>query len=56
MYKKCIKRLLDIILSGLALIVLSPILLIVAILVRTKLGSPVIFHQEMSMWFYYYII
>ena len=46
MYKKCIKRLLDIILSGLALIVLSPILLIVAILVRTKLGSPVIFHQE----------
>ena len=29
-----------------ALIVLFPILLIVAILVRTKLGSPVIFHQE----------
>ena len=46
MYKKYIKRLLDIILSGVALILLSPILLIVAILVRTKLGSPVIFHQE----------
>ena len=46
MYKKYIKRLLDIILSGMALIVLFPILLIVAILVRTKLGSPVIFHQE----------
>ena len=46
MYKKYTKRLLDIILSGLALIFLSPILLIVAILVRTKLGSPVIFHQE----------
>ena len=46
MYKKYIKRLLDIILSGIALIVLSPVLLIVAILVRTKLGSPVIFHQE----------
>ena len=46
MYKNFIKRLLDIILSGIALIVLSPILLIVAILVRTKLGSPVIFHQE----------
>ena len=46
MYKNYIKRLLDILLSGLALIVLSPILLIVAILVRTKLGSPVIFHQE----------
>lgn len=46
MYKKYIKRLLDIILSGMALIVLFPVLLIVAILVRTKLGSPVIFHQE----------
>jgi lipopolysaccharide/colanic/teichoic acid biosynthesis glycosyltransferase len=37
---------LDIVLSGLALIILSPILLIVAILVRVKLGSPVIFKQE----------
>ncbi|MBR5597775.1 MAG: sugar transferase [Lachnospiraceae bacterium] len=46
MYKNCIKRLLDIVLSGMALIILSPVLLVVAILVRTKLGSPVIFHQE----------
>ena len=46
MYKNYIKRLLDIILSGLALIILSPILLIVAILVRVKLGSPIIFKQE----------
>ena len=46
MYRKCFKRLLDIVLSGLALIVLSPVLLIVAILVRTKLGCPVIFCQE----------
>ena len=46
MYKNCIKRLLDIILSGFALVILSPVLLIVAILVRTKLGSPVIFHQK----------
>ena len=46
MYKRYIKRLLDIILSGMALIILSPVLLVVAILVRTKLGSPVIFHQE----------
>ena len=46
MYKKFGKRLLDIILSGTALVVLSPVLLVVAILVRTKLGSPVIFHQE----------
>lgn len=46
MYKRFIKRFLDIVLSGLALLVLSPVLLSVAILVRTKLGSPVIFHQE----------
>lgn len=46
MYKKYVKRLLDILISGLALILLSPVLLVVAILVRTKLGSPVIFHQE----------
>ena len=46
MYKNYIKRMLDIVLSGLALVILSPVLLIVAILVRTKLGSPVIFHQE----------
>lgn len=45
-YARCIKRLLDILLSGCALIVLSPVLLIVAILVRVKLGSPVIFCQE----------
>ena len=46
MYKHFFKRLIDFILSLIALIVLSPILLIVAILVRTKLGSPVIFKQE----------
>lgn len=45
-YEKYIKRLLDIVLSAGALIVLSPILLITAILVRVKLGSPVIFCQE----------
>lgn len=45
-YEKYIKRPLDFLLSLLALIVLSPILLIVAVLVRIKLGSPVIFKQE----------
>lgn len=45
-YEKYIKRLLDIILSGIALIVLSPVLLIVAVLIRVKLGSPVIFCQQ----------
>ncbi|MCK9471822.1 MAG: sugar transferase [Bacilli bacterium] len=46
MYKKYFKRPLDIIFSILALLILSPILLITAILVRFKLGSPVIFKQE----------
>lgn len=46
MYRKFLKRLLDILLSGLALIVLSPLLLVLAVLVRVKLGSPVLFTQE----------
>lgn len=45
-YERYVKRLLDIVLSGLALIVLSPLLLVTAFLVRVKLGSPVIFTQE----------
>ena len=45
-YARYIKRILDVILSGCALVVLSPVLLIVVVLVRTKLGSPVIFCQE----------
>ncbi len=46
MYKKFFKRFLDIIISLISLIILSPVMLIVAILVRIKLGSPVIFRQE----------
>lgn len=46
MYRKYIKRILDFILSLTALIILSPLLLTVALLVRTKLGSPVIFKQQ----------
>ena len=45
-YRKFGKRALDILLSGLAILVLSPVLLVVAVLVRVKLGSPVLFHQE----------
>lgn len=45
-YRRFVKRLLDICISGIALIILSPVLLIVAVLVRVKLGSSVIFHQE----------
>ena len=46
MYQKFFKRFFDILLSACALLVLSWVLLIVAVLVRTKLGSPVIFCQE----------
>lgn len=45
-YEKYIKRPMDFTLSLMALIVLSPVLLVVAILVRMKLGSPIIFKQE----------
>ena len=41
-----IKRLLDIVIALLALILLSPILIMVALLVRKNLGSPVLFQQE----------
>lgn len=46
MYKKYMKRLLDFLLSLIAIIVLSPVLLIVYILVRIKLGTPAIFKQK----------
>ena len=44
-YRYFIKRLLDIILSTLALVILSPLLFITALFVRIKLGSPVVFKQ-----------
>jgi len=46
MYRRFVKRSMDIVLSLCALIVLSPVLLVVALLVRIKLGSPVIFKQK----------
>ena len=45
-YRKCIKRPMDFILSLLAIILLSPVFIIVGILVRTKLGSPILFKQK----------
>ena len=44
-YEKYVKRGLDVILAGGALVVLSPVLAVTTVLVRTKLGSPVIFRQ-----------
>lgn len=46
MYKRYIKRLLDFLLSLCGIIVLSPVLLVLCILVRVKLGSPIFFNQE----------
>ena len=40
------KRLMDIVIAVAALIILSPLIAIVALLVRTKLGSPILFRQE----------
>ncbi len=45
-YEKYVKRPQDFILSLLALTVLFPVILIVALIVRIKLGSPVVFKQE----------
>ena len=45
-YDRVIKRIIDLLLSGLALLVLSPVYLVLAVLVRRRLGSPVIFSQQ----------
>ncbi len=45
-YERFVKRPLDCFLSGMALIILSPVIGLTALLVRIKLGSPVLFKQE----------
>ena len=45
LYSCFLKRFFDVLLSGIALIILSPVMLVVAILVRCKLGKGVIFKQ-----------
>ena len=45
-YAKFVKRLLDVLIAGLGLIILSPLFLVLCILVRTKLGSPIFFKQK----------
>lgn len=45
-YRKFLKRPMDFILSLMAIVVLSPVLVIVGVLVRVKLGSPVLFKQK----------
>ena len=45
-YRRFLKRPMDFILSLMAIIVLSPVLIIVGVLVRVKLGSPILFKQK----------
>ncbi len=49
-YEKYIKRPQDFICALLAIVVFSPVLLVTALFVRIKLGSPVIFRQERAGW------
>lgn len=46
LYCKLIKRFMDFLIAALSIIIFSPLLIILAILVRVKLGGPVIFNQE----------
>lgn len=46
LYRLYFKRPMDFILSLLAIIVLSPVFIVTGILVRTKLGSPILFKQN----------
>ena len=45
-YEECVKRILDVVFAFVFLFLLSPVLLVTALLVRIKLGSPVIFRQS----------
>lgn len=45
-YRNFFKRFIDVVGSGMGLVLLSPILLITAYLIRKNLGSPVIFRQK----------
>lgn len=45
MYKLCFKRILDFILTLIGILLISPILLVLCLLIRVKLGSPIFFKQ-----------
>ena len=46
MYRNYIKRILDFCLSLIGIVILSPLLIMIAVLVRANLGSPVLFKQQ----------
>lgn len=45
-YRRYGKSFLDLALTGIALVLLSPVLFVIALLVRIKLGSPIFFRQQ----------
>ena len=45
-YKKYLKRFLDVMLSGVAIVIISPLYLIIAMIVRIQMGSPILFSQD----------
>lgn len=45
MYRKFVKRLLDFVIAGIAIILLSPVFLVLTVMVKVKLGRPVFFKQ-----------
>lgn len=46
LYRNYIKRILDVLISGAGIILLSPLYVVLWILVRSKLGTPVLFKQD----------
>jgi sugar transferase EpsL len=50
LYRCCLKPLLDRALAGLGLLVLSPLIALVALIVRLRLGTPVLFQQTRIGW------
>lgn len=46
LYRKFLKRFIDLLVSAIALVVLSPLFAAVSLLVRVKIGSPVFFKQR----------
>jgi lipopolysaccharide/colanic/teichoic acid biosynthesis glycosyltransferase len=45
-YSACWKRVIDVVVSGILLVLLSPLLILLAVAVRAVMGSPVLFRQE----------
>ena len=45
-----VRRAVDVVVAGLALVVLSPLIVVIAVLIRLRMGAPVLFRQARSGW------